>query len=39
LRGGAGGELTARILTIQKEVIRSTVAVSTEHPANSCLKK
>ena len=33
--GGAGDELTARILGIQKRVIRSTVAVSTEHPADS----
>jgi len=36
--GGAGGELTTRILRIQKLVIRPTVAVSTEHLADSCLK-
>jgi len=38
LRGGAGGGLTARILRIDKQVIISMVAVSTEHPADSCLK-
>jgi len=38
LRGGAEGELTARILRVQKQVIRPTVAVNTEHPADSYLK-
>ena len=36
--GAAGGGLTARILRIDKQVIISMVAVSTEHPADSCLK-
>jgi len=36
--GGAGGELTTRILRIQNRVVRSMLAVSTEHPADSCLK-
>jgi len=36
--GGAGGELTARILRVQKLVIRSMVAVSTEHLADSYLR-
>jgi len=35
---GVGGKLTARILRIQKQVIRSMVAVRTEHPADSYLK-
>jgi len=35
---GAGGELTAGILRVKKPVIRPTVAVSTEHPADSYLK-
>jgi len=35
---GAGGELTVRILRVQKLVIRSTVALVIEHPADSYLK-
>jgi len=37
--GGSRGELTARILGIQKQVIRPMVAVSTEQLADSYLKK
>jgi len=37
--GGAGGELTTRILKIQKRVIRSTVAVSSRTSCRQLFKE